>query len=184
MKHCTKCGQEKPLDEYYRHGPGFTSHCKGCIRAKQRMVVDRRRSNPAPRPTEGEKRCPKCGTTKSVTEFSAHRTASDGLSSRCKACHSAYQREWQIATRADRTNYKRRRLFGVSQEIIDLLGDRCAICAGDGTDLDHDHLTGKIRGMLCNPCNRGLAAFRDEASRLLAAALYLNSAAEKAEVNQ
>ena len=50
----------------------------------------------------------------------------------------------------------------------------CVIC-GDTTKLvvDHDHATGKIRGMLCNHCNRGLGHFRDDPMLLEFAAQYL-----------
>jgi hypothetical protein len=39
-------------------------------------------------------------------------------------------------------------------------------------DVDHDHLTGKVRGLLCNPCNHALGLLKlDEGLELLKAAL-------------
>lgn len=40
--------------------------------------------------------------------------------------------------------------------------------------VDHDHNTGRIRGLLCQLCNIGIGAFRDSSSLLFDAAKYLS----------
>jgi hypothetical protein len=59
-------------------------------------------------------------------------------------------------------------------------GGVCAICGGDDPQrgrfffcVDHDHRTGKIRGLLCVTCNDGLGRFGDDRATLLRAAAYL-----------
>lgn len=53
----------------------------------------------------------------------------------------------------------------------------CAICerppGRTRLSVDHCHRTGLLRGLLCNRCNRAIAHFQDDASRLEKAALYL-----------
>ncbi len=41
--------------------------------------------------------------------------------------------------------------------------------------VDHDHVTGKIRGLLCHYCNVGIGNFRENQESLAAAIEYLNS---------
>jgi len=61
-------------------------------------------------------------------------------------------------------------------------GGRCAICAADKTGgrggpslfhVDHCHATGKVRGLLCNACNRMIGLGKDDPAVLRAGADYL-----------
>lgn len=84
-----------------------------------------------------------------------------------------------------------RRRMGVGPEVYEALlkkqGGKCAICgsAEPGGNfrfkkrkylrfsLDHCHVTGRIRGLLCAPCNRGLGSFLDNPDVMRVAAEYL-----------
>jgi len=58
-------------------------------------------------------------------------------------------------------------------------GNQCAICErpetarGRTLSLDHNHVTGKVRGFLCSNCNNGLGRFKDSSQLLQNAILYL-----------
>ena len=45
--------------------------------------------------------------------------------------------------------------------------------------IDHDHKTGKLRGLLCHQCNVGIGNFKDDINRLMNAILYLLKAKKK-----
>ncbi len=61
---------------------------------------------------------------------------------------------------------------------------KCAICKVEDSELnrvlsvDHDHSTGKIRGLLCHHCNTGLGLFRDNPELLRRAISYLETSVD------
>ncbi len=71
--------------------------------------------------------------------------------------------------------------YGMTQSKYDVMfrnqSGKCAICEQpprrDVLDVDHDHETNQIRGLLCDLCNRGLGQFRDSILHLRAAIRYL-----------
>lgn len=100
------------------------------------------------------------------------------------ACKSRAQSErWLASGKA--SAYNRQRAYGITREQYDELlaaqGNRCAICGSDewpgknrAPHVDHDHGTGKVRGLLCGKCNTGLGQFDDDPTRLAAAIEYLS----------
>lgn len=68
-------------------------------------------------------------------------------------------------------------------------GGRCAVCLSDRPGpigkgsfaVDHDHVTGKIRGLLCGPCNVALGLFRDDPAVIRRGATYVELHAEAAK---
>jgi len=65
-------------------------------------------------------------------------------------------------------------------EMLEAQDYKCAICGnedeveGRRLAIDHCHTTGKIRGLLCGKCNRGLGLFYDNTTALAKAIEYLN----------
>lgn len=78
----------------------------------------------------------------------------------------------------------REKKFGVKLEDLILAQDnKCGICHEEFTDyskvhIDHDHITGKVRGLLCRQHNRGLGFFNDDPQLLLAAWIWLRKERE------
>ena len=88
----------------------------------------------------------------------------------------AGNRDEQLRRRRLRERYK------LTTEEFDELREsqagRCAICRKEdssesGLVVDHDHRTGRVRGLLCNGCNVGLGFLQDDHEVLTAAAAYL-----------
>jgi len=82
--------------------------------------------------------------------------------------------------------------FGISVEEYERMHDQqnglCAVCRNPETAIDnknsqqvrrlavdHDHGTGKIRGLLCQKCNMGIGYFQDDPALLREAANYLSA---------
>jgi hypothetical protein len=54
---------------------------------------------------------------------------------------------------------------------------RCAICGRDvPLHIDHDHVTGEFRGLLCFNCNTGIGSLKEDPQLLNRAAQYLTPA--------
>lgn len=97
---------------------------------------------------------------------------------------NAYQRQYRA--HKDRTAEYLKYKYGIDVETynakLEEQDGKCAICGkGQGNSVksklfvDHDHTTGKIRGLLCDSCNRGIGLLQDDADLLMAAVAYLIS---------
>lgn len=67
--------------------------------------------------------------------------------------------------------------YGLTIADLEILDARetCDVCPSEPTVIDHDHLTGAVRGVLCRPCNLGLGYFRDNPRVLVSAITYLHN---------
>jgi hypothetical protein len=80
--------------------------------------------------------------------------------------------------------------FGISPEtfarMIEACGGKCEICGktlnlnpkregntNDSVNVDHCHITNRVRGILCRDCNTGLGLFGDNLARIRQALEYL-----------
>jgi hypothetical protein len=141
------------------------------------------------------KRCPKCDYLKLLEDFHKSIHSVDGVQILCKTCRAKYALAYRQTTKGKERlllgsrNYNLRGHYGLSSDgyrrFHDSQNGLCAICKKAETStflgtvrrlaVDHDHITGKIRGLLCNACNRGVSNFRDDPELMEAAASYLRS---------
>ena len=128
--------------------------------------------------------CNGCQQERLLTEFPPG-PAAYGRCSKCRRCKlnkvKEYQRKNPLVTLAHRL-----RRFGLTVPHYDELNlqqeGKCAICAQPFSSsrarrlsVDHDHKTGKVRGLLCFNCNTGLGKLQDSADILRRAAAYLEN---------
>lgn len=79
--------------------------------------------------------------------------------------------------------YALKRIYGISleeyNELLERQGNSCAVCKrdqsvfGKNLSVDHDHVTGEIRGLLCQHCNHRVVGRHRTPDLLQAAATYL-----------
>ena len=119
------------------------------------------------------KTCSRCSVEKPHQEFHKQTASPDGYTVWCRKCASEHKKE-------KRDTYRNRELirrYGIThQEYLDMLAEqdhRCAVCGLHETKnfngvlcVDHNHETGKVRGLLCNPCNKALGLAMDSAEIL------------------
>jgi nitrate/TMAO reductase-like tetraheme cytochrome c subunit len=136
------------------------------------------------------KTCLKCGADKPLEDFYKFFDKWSNKqypSARCKPCHQQYRRDSPTTPR-NRKSEKLQLRYGLNYEQWEKLreneGHACMICGitesenSRRLDVDHCHSSGKVRGILCNPCNNMIAHAKDNVAVLRAAAEYLEENAD------
>ncbi|WLW56308.1 endonuclease VII domain-containing protein [Streptomyces sp. YU58] len=182
VKGCRKCGRDLPLATFARdknRRDGLQVHCRECVAEYSAAHYRRRREAMGKSVREhvdvpdGHKLCRMCGEVKPWNEWHRNATASDGLSTRCKACRAAQSRRDHL-----------KRHYGITEaerdELIASQGGVCCIClAAVPEHVDHCHKTGRVRGVLCFSCNAALGQFKDRPDAIRRAAAYVEGIAWK-----
>lgn len=147
-----------------------------------------------------EKTCNKCNRTLPIVNFRAAKTTADRHHNACNDCEATRWKTWYaedndlkkiknsirnkayFKTDNGQENELRKKLrrYGITlEDYVQLLircEGLCEIChENEAYAIDHDHTTGKVRGLLCNTCNLALGTFKDDKNLMSAAILYLDT---------
>ena len=129
----------------------------------------------------GKKTCTGCKEEKELNEFTSTRKSSTGKYSRCRLCrYNAAKERRKTFDKVEEYGKFAEKTYNITrEEAIKLRQDSviCDICQKSiewkDRHLDHCHSSGKIRGILCPQCNKGLGLFKDSILFLENAANYL-----------
>jgi hypothetical protein len=144
------------------------------------------------------KNCPKCNQTKPLFDFYKDKSKKDGKTAYCKFCSSEKRMKVYCSNPEDEKQKMRERFkanpdkykeyalkysYGITLEEYNQMFTAqkgcCKICNTHQTQLkrklfvDHCHTTGKVRGLLCQPCNTLLGQAKDDLTILQQAIKYL-----------
>lgn len=158
---CIKCNIDKDQDGFYNHKK-HSNICKECRLLYQRQWArNQYETNPAWRQDRiNSANRYRLKNPNKVKEWSKHYSSREDV----KLKH--------------RFSYLKRQGADIEQAKTLEHINECQICnkyiTGKYRNIDHDHNTGNIRGILCNNCNLGIGLFKDNQNLLKEAARYLS----------
>ncbi len=193
MKQCTGCKKVKEVDEFYNSSStkdGKTYKCKLCLNIESKKWQD---ANPEKRKVKALnwKKDNREKVNKEARERYA-RNPEHYIAKRKKYYEKNREKELERRRKYARENrgkltqkkreWSLKNIYGITIEQFDEMlkkqKNKCAICktnkpTGKGFGVDHNHRTGKIRGILCHHCNIALGGFKDSPELLREAISYL-----------
>ena len=175
MKNCSKCNTEKSIPEFAIYNGKAHCWCMVCQRENSRSY---RAKFPDKIKTQG-KAYRERNPSHSAEKASAWRKANPEK-------YRAKLREYAAKKRSEDANWDFRRnikkFYGISVEQYESMfraqNGVCAICSclnisGRRLAVDHNHVTGNIRGLLCSRCNTGIGQARESVDILKKTIAYL-----------
>ena len=153
-KICPKCKLEKLLDQFYKRGKYYHSYCKKCHKTNTRNWQNRN-----PERVRANNR--------------AWGKANRG---KTRANNITWRKRNPEKNRENHRKYK----YGITSdqynEMVKNQNNKCAICGIETITphIDHDHITGRVRGLLCFYCNAGIGYLKEDPIILTNAIKYLN----------
>ena len=170
-KTCKHCGQTKPVAEFQKRAAsadGLQHWCRVCNYAAQQDWKKRNHDK-----IRGQRKRSAIKRREKYATDGEHREA-------VKAQVRAYRQSLSVEERQrrDRAGMLRQQ-YGLTveqfEEMRQLQDGKCPLCLRTPKVLavDHDHETGKVRGLLCKSCNRALGCFGDNLDGLMRVVRYL-----------
>lgn len=154
MKLCSKCNNDKPLNEFFKDSStksGLHSQCKFCMKLPKGSRSEYRKEH------------------YQLNKEHAEKTRRKYITSE----HGIFKR---------RDNWYRKN-YGITladyNKILLEQNNKCATCKRDKSEsfrnlvVDHCHITNKIRGLLCDNCNVALGKIKDNVETLKTMIKYL-----------
>ena len=149
-KTCTGCRLEKPIEEFYllrRSGDARQPACRDCTKVRVAQVRDQRRQNGKARAYSLGVEAPRVWARQLLERYGLTVAEYDAiLAAQNGVCAICGEPPGEVISKTGTV----RRLA-----------------------VDHDHVSGANRGLLCARCNQGVGYFRDRADLLTAAISYL-----------
>jgi hypothetical protein len=133
------------------------------------------------------KKCTGCKKLKSKEDFSKRSDRKIGVQAKCKECQGKDAKKRRKKMPEVFKNYDRKthlkRHYNLSLDEYNLIYEKqlgkCACCGKHqhelkrALDVDHDHTTGEIRGLLCSRCNTAIGYVEEKKEILEEIILYL-----------
>jgi hypothetical protein len=119
----------------------------------------------------GLKICSRCKVSKAPEHFYRSSKEPDGLREACKKCIDAQNNKYRKnLPRSCRNQRRRRYIYGLTPKMEASLKEaqqhKCPGCLRDLSSVkvhvDHDHISGRVRGLLCFSCNVSLGHLNDD----------------------
>lgn len=178
MKTCSKCGRTKSLSEFFNdvtRVDGKCWACKTCDASRHKKFylnnIEKLRGQAVARRNQNIDKA----------RLDARTWRMKNPEKQAAACKSWGERNPE-RLKALHKKHNLKRKYGLSLERYEELnseqGGVCAICkkkdsAGRRLAVDHSHITGQIRALLCGNCNAALGLVNDSTETLFSAIAYL-----------
>lgn len=118
--------------------------------------------------------CSKCNEIKESISFAKNKFRKSGRHTECMECQVEYNRIWFAQKNYGLSKDRAKQLIQQIKDetFCDICGE-LLVLSKNGYAIDHDHKTGKVRGLLCTMCNQGLGRFKDDLYILVKATKYI-----------